>query len=184
MTPRRFAVAALVAALVLPGAARAGGIPTLDLGGAWTGTIKCKGTFGGAKDPFSLDPTIRITQIGTELGMLLDYNDPFPELYVALASNDPKKPDKKGEFMLDYCKTDDVVGSNVPSEFDELGRMTFSGKPGQVKATFKGTTVFFDHDFQPSGTYICKWKYTRTDVSPQGTQVGCTLNMMQVPPTK
>lgn len=184
MNARRLAAVALVAALALPGAARAGGIPTLDLSGAWTGTIKCKGTFGGAKDPFSLDPTIHITQIGSELGMLLDYNDPFPELYVALASHDPKKPDKKGEFMLDYCKTDDILGSNVESEFDELGRMTFSGKPGQVKATFKGTTVFFDRDFQPSGTYVCKWKYTRTDVSPQGVQVGCTQNMLQVPPSK
>lgn len=184
MKTRLLAAAALVAALVLPTVARAGGNPLLTLDGAWTGTIKCKGNFGGAKDTLFLDPTLRITQIGTQLGILLDYGDAFPELYVGLASPDAKKPEKKGALMVDYCKTDDVVGSNVDLEFDELGRLTFSGKPGQVKATLKGTTLFFYNDFQPSGGGLCKWKYTRTDVAPQGTQVGCTQNMLRLPPSQ
>ena len=181
MTARGLAATALVATLLFPYVARAGGLPDFDLGGAWTGTIKCKGNFGGAKDTLFLDPTIRITQLGNQLGVLLDYGDPTPELYVGVTSPDPNKPDKKGQFGVEYCGTDDVVGSNVEFEFDELGRMTFSGKPGQVKATFKGTTVFFYNDFQPSGGAICKWKYTRTDGGPQNTQVGCAMNMLQLP---
>lgn len=178
MSTRRFAVAALVAALALPGVARGGGI-AVDLSGAWTGTIKCKGTYNGAKDTFFLDPTIRITELGNGLGIKLDYGNANPEIYTALVSPDAKKPDKKGEFVLVYCSTDDVLGDNL--DFDELGRMSFSVKPGQVKATFKGQTVFADDTFAPSGGAICKWKYTRTSVDPQGLPVACPINMLKAP---
>ncbi len=179
MKARRYVIAALAAALVLPGIAHAGGL-AVDLNGEWTGTIKCKNNFNGAKEKLFLDPTIRITQLGDGLGIKLDYGDNNPEVYTALVSPDLKKPDKKGDFVLVYCGTNDVLGDNL--DFDELGRMSFSAKPGQVKATFKGATVFAFDNFAPAGGGICKWKYKRTSVDPQGLPIACPAPVLTTPP--
>jgi hypothetical protein len=167
------AASALALAFSFATAAHAGAV-FLDVAGTWTGTIVCKGIFEGVKDKFTLDPVMRITQNGLRLGVLLDYGA-NTEQYAAILNPDEKKFDSKGEAAIIYCGTDDQVG--IPPDFDELGRVSVSAKPGKVKASFKAVTIFTDYD-TPGPLregYTCKYKYTRTDTNLAGGVTQCPV---------
>jgi hypothetical protein len=171
---RRLTIAASALAFVCSFARPTeGGAIFLDLVGNWTGTIVCKGISEGVKDKFTLDPVMRISQNGINLGILLDYGDGTTEQYAGILNPDAKKGDKKGEAAIIYCGTDDQIG--VPPDFDEIGRINISAKPGKVKATFKGITIFNDYD-TPGPLregYTCKYKYTRVDTNPVAVSTQC-----------
>lgn len=175
MTPgrRSILVAVVLAATVglAAGHAHAGAI-LLDLSGTWAGVIKCKSLRGGVKDKFTLTPTMRIAQTGNALGIILDYGT-GTDAYVATLVPDAKKPDAKGELALVYCKTNDLVGDEP--DFDELGRMSLKAKPLEIKATFKGTSIFSDPGvFTDTEAGTCKWSFKRTAVDFPMVPLTCT----------
>jgi hypothetical protein len=177
--------AAALTCLMASSAARAGQA-RFDLTGTWVGSIKCKGFNGGVKDPFTLTPTLKISQSGLNIGVFADYPPgDFDDFYTGYANPNVKKPLEKGEFVLIVCGTNDVLGEPSPdAPFDEIGRMSVSTKPPKVKATFKGTSIYSDPQLTPfsdpqttpisAGT--CKWKYTRIDVVDPGISVTCPVH--------
>ena len=183
MSPHRLLLSVLagVLAMTLTAAApaRAGGAPRLDLTGRWLGKITCKSFNAGAKDKFTLTPTMYISQAGDALGVLLDYGGGDVERYTALLNPDAKKPEKKGELAIVYCFTNDLVGDEP--EYDELGRISVSGKLGNVKAGFKGTSIFSDPGESPAEGGTCKWKYTRVDTTSPGLQINCNDPIIGLP---
>lgn len=172
---------ACVLALTLAPPAHAGG-SAFDINGSWIGTIKCKGLSGGAKDKFPLNPAMTISQSGLTVSVVLDYGGGETERYSGLANPDATKPDKKIELAIVFCGTNDQVGD--VTDFDEIGRMSISTKPGKVKASFKGTTIFSDFSDPgplPAGGYTCKWKYTRTSDT-FTLPVPCSAPIVTTPP--
>jgi hypothetical protein len=174
------AAAAALACLGTSSAARAGAA-RFDLTGTWVGSIKCKGFFGGVKDPFTLTPTVKISQSGLNIGLLADDAGTL-DSYVAYANPDAKKPLEKGEFALIFCGTNDVLAEPFDAPFDEIGRMTVSTKPPKVKATFKGTSIYSDSQLSfgppqttPISAGTCKWKFTRTDTNDPGIPLTCPV---------
>lgn len=175
-------VVGALALLLAFGASAQAGQPRFAIDGTWTGTIKCKGLFGGAKDKFTVAPTMRIAQSGFDVGIELDYGGGETETYTGLANPGEKKPEK-GELAIVYCGTNDQVGE--PDDFDELGRMSISTKLGKVTASFKGTTIFSDFSDPgplPAGGYTCKWKFVRTSFeNGGGVQTSCQSMLTRAP---
>jgi hypothetical protein len=140
-----------------PAAARA---QVFDLTGSWSGTIVCKIATGGVQERTTVTPTLRITQIGSAIGVRVDAVGGMAVQLAGLANPDGKKPTVKGEFALVRCGTDDEPGDDVV--FDEVGRFLAATKPPPiVKATFKGTSLL--SGAETVGT--CTWKWTRTDAT-------------------
>jgi len=170
-------LAAIVAVVMLGSAVPShAGEARFDLDGTWTGTIKCKSFNGGAKDKFTLTPTMRIAQGGLEVGLVLDYGGGDTEQYSGVANPDAKKPFDKGELAIVFCGTNDRVGD--PPTFDEIGRITVKAKQGQVKASFKGTSIFSDPGTgldTEAGT--CKWSYKRTSNDPPMLPTSCLAGL-------
>jgi len=99
-------------------------------------------------------------QNGSALGIVLDYGT-GTNAYIGTFVPDAKKPDAKGELAILYCKTNDRVGDDP--DFDELGRMSVKAKPGELKGTFKGASIFSDPGtFTDTEAGTCKWSYKRT----------------------
>ena len=59
-----------------------------------------------------------------------------------------------------HCGTNDVVGDG--STYDSIGRMQVATKPGKIKATIKGTTIFSDAGTVEVSAGTCSLKFTRT----------------------
>ncbi len=136
--------------------------------GAWTGSITCKSSNAGVKETTKTAPLMTVSQIGTEVGVRLDFGGGVVEHYTGLANADGKKPETKGEVALIHCGTDDILAGEI--SFDELGRFTVATKaPPAVKASFKGTTF----TARPESVGTCKWKWTRTDVANPGVPTSC-----------
>lgn len=154
-TRLRFAAAVLVAALVTT---TASATYAYDLSGHWSGTYKCKGTFGGQKDSYSDVLEADITQSGTAVGATISFTG-SPYSYNGLAIADAKKPDK-GDLMLTICGTDDDLGSGV---FDELGRFKVATKPAKGSGAISGQSFYSTTN--PPQAYTCKWKLKRTSTS-------------------
>jgi len=115
---------------------------------------------------------MRIAQGGLEVGLVLDYGGGDTEQYSGVANPDAKKPFDKGELAIVFCGTNDRVGD--PPTFDEIGRITVKAKQGQVKASFKGTSIFSDPGTgldTEAGT--CKWSYKRTSNDPPMLPTSC-----------
>jgi hypothetical protein len=117
-----------------------------------------------------LTPTMRITQVGLNFGVLLDFGGGQPQTYGGLANPDTKKPVQKGEAALIRCGTDKVLGVDVA---DELGRMAVSTKPNKVKASFKGVSIFAGATNPAPQHGTCKWKFTRTDTFQANVPTEC-----------
>lgn len=156
---------------------------TFDPTGTWTGSIKCKSFFAGTKEKFTLTPTMKISQNGLRLDLVLDYGGGDTETYTGLANPDAKKPTQKGQLALTACGTDDLLG-NAPT-FDELGTMSVATKPPpSVKASFKGTSIFsVGLTFPKTEAGTCKWKWTRKDLIDPGVVTACGLTALTLPPT-
>lgn len=136
--------------------------------GSWTGTISCKSLSGGLKETTKVAPAMTVSQIGTEVGVRLDFGGGVVAHYTGLANPDGKKPETKGEVALIRCGTDDVLGSE--ESFDEIGRFAVVTKaPPTVKASLKGTTVAA----RPESVGTCTWKWTRTGVADPGVSTSC-----------
>lgn len=151
--------------------------------GTWTGRIKCKGVNGGVKEKLTLPATMRVTQDGLTVGLEVDLGGGQITSYTGVANPDAAKPDKKGELAIIRCRTDDQVGID---DFDELGRMSIATKIGQVKASFKGTSIlagFSDPGPSPAKGYTCKWKFVRTSFDGSaGLDTACDQPIVTVPP--
>ncbi len=165
MTRRTSRVARLVvtaACVVALGSASEVGAGALrfDLNGTWTGTIKCKSSKAGAKSKITLAPTMKIEQSGLEVGveLVLSTGNQF---YTGVANPDAKKPFDRGEVALVSCTTNDSVGDDF--SFDEIGRMVVKATRGDVKGSFKGTSLFTrPGSLQNAEAGTCKWSFKRT----------------------
>lgn len=136
--------------------------------GSWTGSITCKSFDGGVKTTTKTTPVMTVSQVGTQVGVRLDFGGGDVAHFTGLANPDGKKPETKGEVALIRCGTDDIRGSEPSS--DELGRFTVATKaPPAVKASFKGTTVVAGAE----SVSTCTWKWTRTDVADPGLSTSC-----------
>ena len=170
---RRTRWLAAAAALVATGALVPGARGTqsgVDLTGVWTGKIVCKDFDAGVKDKFTLTPTMKITQIGPALGLVLDYGK-FTETYTGYVDPDAKKP-LKGQLALIACGTDDVLG-NEPA-FDEIATISVASKPPKVKATFRGPSVFSDAG-TPAVAGSCRWSWKRTSLTDPNVPLACAM---------
>ncbi len=167
----------LTATLALPRTASSAFI-TYDLTGTWRGSIKCSALIAGAKQKSVLTPTMRISQIGLNIGVQLDFGT-STSAYGGLANPDAKKPEQKGEAALVLCGTDNVLGVDL---FDEIARMAVAAKPGKVKASFKGVSIFSGPSTPQVTHGTCKWKWTRTDTAEPGLKTQCGEPMAQLPP--
>jgi hypothetical protein len=158
---------AVLGAILLPSAASAAFI-TYDLTGTWTGTLKCNALIQGAKGKLVETPTMKISQIGLDIGVQLDFGV-TSIFYGGLANPDGKKPEQKGEAALLRCGTSTVLDINFS---DEIARMSASTKPNKVKATFKGVSILSDVSNPPAHA-TCKWKWTRTDTADPNVPTQC-----------
>ena len=61
------------------------------------------------------------------------------------------------------------------------GRISVSGKLGDVKAGFKGTSIFSDPGESPAEGGTCKWKYRRVDATAPNLQIFCNDMMVGLP---
>ena len=158
----RFGLIVLLALAVSGATSAHAGQLRFFIAGTWTGSIKCKGVNGGAKEKLTLPATMRVAQDGLTVGLAVDLGGGQVASYTGVANPDAAKPDKKGELAIIRCGTDDQVGV---ADFDEIGRMSIASKIGQVKASFKGTSIlagFSDPGPAPAKGYTCKWKFVRT----------------------
>jgi hypothetical protein len=166
-TVHRIRVAVLAAALLALGPRVATG-QDFTLTGSWAGSITCKSLDAGVKGTSKVAPVMTVSQVGTEVGVQLDFGGGVVERYTGLANPDGKKPETKGELALIHCGTDDILGGET--SFDEIGRLTVATKaPPAVKAALKGTTV----TARPESVGTCKWKWTRTGVADPGVSTSC-----------
>jgi hypothetical protein len=136
-------------------------VAAFDLTGTWTGARTCKEISDGTKDTFKDVFTADVTQTGNAIGLLRHFEGGGqPDTpYAGLANFLPAKPDK-GEFAIIHCGTDDVVGN--AGTYDSVGRMQVTTKPGKIKATIKGTTIYSNAGTVPPVVGTCTWKMTRT----------------------
>lgn len=153
-------VLSMIALLVVSTGSASAGEARADLNGTWTGTIKCKSFKAGAKSKFTLTPTtMQITQGGLEVGIRLDLGTTVL-LYSATMNPDAKKPLEKGELAIVFCGTNDQVGDDPT--FDEIGRMAVKAKRGDVKGSFKGSSLFSKPGVLAAEAGTCKWSFKRT----------------------
>ena len=130
-----------------------------DLTGHWVGKWSCKGFDATKFTSGNKNSTMDDTQTQATFAIAIDAaSDDFT--YNAVAIPDQKTPDQKGEAALLGCH----LGTTLPAApFDgELVRAQVSTKPGAVKASFKGTSIFAD-GFPEVGT--CKYSYKRLDTT-------------------
>jgi hypothetical protein len=143
-----------------------------DLTGTWTGVRTCKDLDIGTKEKFKDLFTAEITQTGNAIGILMDFGGGPNTPYAGLANFLFAKPDK-GEFAMIHCGTDDVVGN--ANTYDAIGRMQATTKPGKVKATIKGTTIFSDPGAASPFLGTCTWKFTRTTPTSTVATTACPV---------
>ena len=176
MTRPRLTTAAAVLLIVAAASAAHAAFISYDLTGTWSGVIKCTELVSGEKQKTQLNPIMRITQVGVNMGVEVQ-NGSDTDFYGGLANPAVKKPEQKGEAILIRCGTDNELGFDLT---DEIARMQASTKVGKVKATFKG----FSYVSRPSdpGPHhaTCKWKFTRTDTVNQNFPTNCAT-MLQSP---
>lgn len=164
---QRIRVAVLATALLGLGPRVATG-QDFTVAGSWIGSITCKALNGGLKETTKVAPLMTVSQLGTEVGVRLDFGSGVIQHYTGLANPDGKKPETKGELALIRCGTDDILDGD--ESFDEIGRFTVATKaPPAVKASLKGTTF----TARPESVGTCKWKWTRTDVADPGVSTSC-----------
>ena len=149
---------------VLP--ARAG-TPAADVGGEWTGTITCSFFKNGLALKTKFEAlTAHVSQTNLALAVVVDFGGEAPA-YQGLLQPSAAKPGQQGDLALAYCGTNDVAGDDPT--FDELGRFSFKVKPGDVKGTFKGSTIVSFNGGALGDAYAgsCKWAFKRVTLDPQ-----------------
>lgn len=157
----RTMLAVAVACLCLAVAPSAQGY---DLTGTWIGKYSCKGFDGAKFSSGSKSSTFKITQSGNQIAVDLDNGE---YRYNGGAIPDTAKPEK-GEAVFLECANDSVPFTGGDSE---IIRVAVKTKPGDVKATLKGTSIFEDTLF---GVGTCKYTFKRVDTAAP-TILGCTI---------
>ena len=137
-----------------------------NLGGHWSGTYKCKGSFDGAKDSYEEVLEATITQVGTAVGANIAFTG-TPYSYNGLAVANATKPDN-GDLMLTICGTDDDLGSGL---YDELGRFKVATKSTKGTGSISGVSYYATT--APPQAYTCKWKLKRTTTSAPTVPTSC-----------
>ena len=166
------AVALFVAASAPPASAA---FISPDIVGTWTGKLQCKEYNGGVKEKGTATPTMRITQVGFNFLLEFDFGG-NTQNYGGLLNPDAKKPEKKADAIVIRCGTNNQIGDHP----NAMGRMTISGKPGKVKASFKGFHIFSDTTDPNPDHGTCKWKFTRVDtVDPNLSDSICPIPGLQ-----
>lgn len=143
------------------------GTPVANVGGEWTGTIRCSFFKNGLELKTKFDAvTAHVAQINSALAVVVDLGGEAPP-YQGLLQPSAAKPGQQGDLALAYCGTNDVAGDDPT--FDELGRFSFKVKPGDVKGTFKGSTIVSFNGGALGDAYAgsCKWAFKRTTLDPQ-----------------
>ncbi len=170
--------AAVLAAMVTSVAPASAALISYDLTGTWAGSITCNEYESGAKvkPKTVLTPVMRITQIGQNIGVQLDFGTSL-RLFGGLSNPDAKKPEQKGEAALIRCGTSDDIATGLPNQ---IVRMSAATKPGKVKATFKGVALFTDPVLPRHGT--CKWKWKRIDTVDPLLDTQCGMPALHLPP--
>ncbi|MBI3769722.1 MAG: hypothetical protein HY271_14710 [Deltaproteobacteria bacterium] len=156
----------LGAGILLAAAPRA---DAFDLTGTYTGKYACKGVVTNdqsGKNSYTSDATLRVTQTGAAIGLFIDFTGSTYQ-YSGAAVPDVKKPEAKGEMPIVLCGTNDVLAGG---EYDELGRLKVSAKPGALAAKITGTSVYSD---LVAGAYTCKWSFKRTDLTNPAVAISC-----------
>lgn len=173
---RRSALLFLACALGL-GAARSVGAGDVlaNLGGEYNGTLKCSYFKNGVKQKVQFAPAVRISQTNLDLGLVVEFTGETP-LFQALLSPSAAKPGQQGDLALVFCGTNDVIGDDPT--YDELGRLFFKVKPGEVKGTLKGSSIvsFNAGTFGDAYAGICKWSFKRTSLDAQNVPTNCMIN--------
>lgn len=162
----RKTIVGLLAATVALGGAVVPAAYAYDLTGSWVGKWSCKGFDGAKFADGNAASTMVVTQTGNTLAVVIDSGE---FRYNGAAIPDGAKPEK-GEGVLHQCGT-----TNVPLQVaeSELLRVSVKTKPGAVKATVKGISIFDNADGSPAvGT--CKYTYKRIDVANPNV-TGCPL---------
>jgi hypothetical protein len=166
--------AALLVATSAPPASAA--LISPEVVGSWTGKLQCNEYNGGVKEKATATPTMRISQVGANFLLELDFGNGNTQNYGGLLNPDVKKPEKKADAILIRCGTNNQIGDHP----NAMGRMTISGKPGKVKASFKGFSIFSDETAPSPDHGTCKWKFTRIDtVDPNLPDTTCPLPGLQ-----
>ena len=161
------ATAALGAMLTTPASAA---FITYPIAGTWEGKVTCNELTGGVKSKTVYVATLKISQLGLNFGVEVDYVGGGTAFYGGLETPDGKKPEQKGEAALLRCGSTDVLDA---SNGADIARLKVSTKPNKVKASMSGLEFFSAPSATPHfGT--CKIKFKRTsDVDPGGlTQCG------------
>lgn len=143
---------------------------TYNLTGTWTGSLKCNELVGGVKQKSTATPAMKISQLGVNFLVQLDFGSGNIQTYGGLTNPDAKKPEQKGEAILIRCGTNNVLGTDLT---DTMARMTASTKPGKVKASFKGFSIFSDPSDPDPHHGTCKWKFKRTDPDDPNLATSC-----------
>lgn len=151
-------VACVLVFSVAPAAAQ---VP--DLTGTWTGRWSCKSFDGTKFNEKNKASTLRITQSGGVLAAHIDGPLDPQFFYNGAVIADDKKPDEKGEVVMNQCGTDNlpVAGSTE----SEIVRAQVKTKLNSPKASFKGTSVF-ENDGPTVGT--CRYSFKRLDTADPG----------------
>lgn len=146
-----------------------------DLGGEYSGTLKCAYFKNGVKQTQKFTPALHVSQTNLDLGVVVDFTGEAP-LYRGLVAPSAAKPGQQGDLVLVYCGTNDVLGDDPT--YDELGRLSFKGKPGEVKGTLKGSSIVSFNGGPLGDAYagICKWSFKRVSRDPQNVPTSCMTN--------
>jgi hypothetical protein len=137
-----------------------------DLTGHWSGSYKCKGSFGGEKDSYDDVLEVDVNQSGTAVGLNISFTGTLYQ-YSGLAVANAAKPDK-GDLMLTICGTDDDLSTGI---FDELGRLKVTTKPSKGTGSMSGSSFYSTTN--PPQAYTCKWKLKRTTTSAPVVSTSC-----------
>ena len=153
----------LAACALMFSPAPAAGQSAPDLTGTWTGRWSCK-SFDGVKfNEKNTTSTLLITQSGSVLAAHIDGPLDPQFFYNGAVIPDDKKPEEKGEVVMNQCGTDNLPVAG-PTE-SEIVRAQVKTKLNSPKASFKGTSVF-ENDGPTVGT--CRYSFKRLDITDPG----------------
>jgi hypothetical protein len=115
---------------------------------------------------------MRISQVGLNFLIQFDFGGGNTQTYAGVLNPDAKKPEKKADAILIRCGTDNQIGDHP----NAMARMSISGKPGKVKASLKGFSIFSDETNPSPDHGTCKWKFTRIDTVDPGLDSVCPIS--------
>lgn len=136
-----------------------------DLTGTWAGKWSCTGFDGAKFTSGNKESTLLVAQVGNVFSADIDGGE---FRYNGGAIPDAAKPLEKGEAVMNSCGTDPIPLTGEETEIARL-KVKVSIKPGQVKGSLKGVSIFEDN---LGGVGTCKYSYKRITTTNPGS-IGC-----------